>query len=667
MQLLQKFTRIILLISLSVWLTACGGGGGGVRVDSIDLDQPSSPTYAPSIVVAGNLVMIKPPLNDPGDKYSDSVKVKWRNHLTGESGSANHKFSGSCVFLLITVSCASHNESSLSISIALAVGNNIIIVEAEGKEALVEVVRQVSAPYVDTHSVNDIGLFEATLYGTVNPRGSNTDAWFEYSTDSGLSSSNSTPIRTMGSVGADLALSEMVSNLSENITYYYRVVASNTYGTIAGEIKSFTTLIDTSAPTLPTGLTAVSVSTQNPEINLAWEESVDDFMVAGYKIYRNGVLIDDVSDLYFNDTALDATTRYCYSISAYDTSINESALSPQACATTSWINTKLASGLERPKLSLALDPLDKVHIAYTTMTFINNGQDRIDELSYITNASGSWIIESIDDVASKPNLAINLSGAAHIGHHYKYTTNQSGSWVSENIISPSQNIYSLALDSAGNVYLLTGQFGVAVVIRNNSTGVWVVEPITAGYYSAMTIDALDAIHIVAYDRPSKELRYTTNTTGSWTTEVVVANIEINWDMGIAVDSNRKVHISYYEIINRDLQYATNATGAWVVETADSQDDVGSGSAIAVDDAGKVHISYTDQTAKDLKYVSNALGSWEPSVIDSATIVTGAGWSDTHTVCTGIAVDSMGKVHISYHGGQTTTTVGNQEIWYATNQ
>ena len=97
MQLLQKFTRIILLISLSVWLTACGGGGGGVRVDSIDLDQPSSPTYAPSIVVAGNLVMIKPPLNDPGDKYSDSVKVKWRNHLTGESGSANHKFSGSCV------------------------------------------------------------------------------------------------------------------------------------------------------------------------------------------------------------------------------------------------------------------------------------------------------------------------------------------------------------------------------------------------------------------------------------------------------------------------------------------------------------------------------------------------------------------------------------------
>ena len=503
---------IVYLMGILGIVASGGGGGSGVRVDSIHLNQPASPTYEPSILVAGNLVMIKPQLNDPGDGYSDSVKVKWRNHLTGESGSENHKFSGSCVFLLVTVSCADHDESSLSILIDLAIGKNKITVEAEGKEASVEVVRKVSAPYVETLSVANIGLYEATLYGTVNPRGSSTEAWFEYSTDSGLSSSNSTPIRAMGASGANLTLSETVSNLGENITYYYRVVASNTYGTIAGEIKSLTTLIDTSAPTAPTGLTAESVSALVPQINIAWEESVDDFLVAGYKIYRDGLLINDVSGLNFSDIRLDANTQYCYTITAYDASLNESTASEESCAISSWIITELASGLERPEVSLALDASDKVHIAFTTKDYPIGGGS-IEELSYATNSSGIWLIQSIDNVGRKPYLAIDSSGAAHIGYdtfvnNYisKYITNRSGDWFTESV-GFGLRVYSLALDSIGNVYLLRGAFPSASSIYNNSTGVWIGETVSAGRYSAMVIDASDAAHIAAYDSSSKELRY----------------------------------------------------------------------------------------------------------------------------------------------------------------
>ena len=46
MQLLQKFTRVILLISLSVWLTACGGGSGSADSSS---GIAESDTTAPSI------------------------------------------------------------------------------------------------------------------------------------------------------------------------------------------------------------------------------------------------------------------------------------------------------------------------------------------------------------------------------------------------------------------------------------------------------------------------------------------------------------------------------------------------------------------------------------------------------------------------------------------
>jgi hypothetical protein len=46
MQLLQKSTRIILLISLSVWLTACGGGGGGGGSNESDTLTSANPTLS---------------------------------------------------------------------------------------------------------------------------------------------------------------------------------------------------------------------------------------------------------------------------------------------------------------------------------------------------------------------------------------------------------------------------------------------------------------------------------------------------------------------------------------------------------------------------------------------------------------------------------------------
>ncbi len=61
-----------LLGAFGILASGSGGGsdgGGGVRVGSIELDQSASPTLNPTLLLTGNLVMIKPRLAKDGDEY----------------------------------------------------------------------------------------------------------------------------------------------------------------------------------------------------------------------------------------------------------------------------------------------------------------------------------------------------------------------------------------------------------------------------------------------------------------------------------------------------------------------------------------------------------------------------------------------------------------------
>ncbi|OGW38267.1 MAG: hypothetical protein A2Y97_04595 [Nitrospirae bacterium RBG_13_39_12] len=89
---------------------------------------------------------------------------------------------------------------------------------------------------------------------------------------------------------------------------------------------------DTTPPSVPTGLTATAVSAS--QINLSWNASTDNVGVAGYKIYMYGMYQKSVSTTSTTDTGLYPGIQYCYRVSAYDASSNESAQSTEACATT---------------------------------------------------------------------------------------------------------------------------------------------------------------------------------------------------------------------------------------------------------------------------------------------------------------------------------------------
>lgn len=93
-------------------------------------------------------------------------------------------------------------------------------------------------PLAITYPASSVYANSAVLNGYVNPNNSGATRWFEYGT--GVSNLNNSTARASHGASA-YAVSEAVSNLIAGQTYYYRVAAQNSYGTVYGDIQSFTT------------------------------------------------------------------------------------------------------------------------------------------------------------------------------------------------------------------------------------------------------------------------------------------------------------------------------------------------------------------------------------------------------------------------------------------
>jgi YD repeat-containing protein len=105
----------------------------------------------------------------------------------------------------------------------------------------------------------------------------------------------------------------------------------------AGNRKNVVTLLDTTAPTIPSGLTATVIS--QSQLNLAWGASTDAGTgLGGYYVIRNGSNVKTVnaSTTTYQDTGLGGFATYTYAIEAFDLASppNVSVQSATASATT---------------------------------------------------------------------------------------------------------------------------------------------------------------------------------------------------------------------------------------------------------------------------------------------------------------------------------------------
>jgi len=89
---------------------------------------------------------------------------------------------------------------------------------------------------------------------------------------------------------------------------------------------------DTEDPTAPTNL-----MTSNPSpstIDLSWTASTDNIGVVSYDVYVDAVNMFNTTMTSFTVTGLNPETNYCFTVIAKDAAGNQSALSNQACETT---------------------------------------------------------------------------------------------------------------------------------------------------------------------------------------------------------------------------------------------------------------------------------------------------------------------------------------------
>jgi hypothetical protein len=212
---------------------------------------------------------------------------------------------------------------------------------------------------------------------------------------------------------------------------------------------------------------------------------------------------------------------------------------------------------------------------------------------------------------------------------------------------------SIAVDSSDNVHVsyydsTNGDLKYAT----NESGTFLTQVIDSagvvGRASSIAVDSADNVHIAYYDNTNRDLKYATNKSGTFVAEVIDSNGSVGgaFDeysfLSLAVDSNDYVHISYflysYGGSNGDLKYATNKSGSFVTTTVDATDFVGEESSLAIDSNDKVHIVYSDYTNNAMKYANDTVGSWSVSTLINFN---NRGYNAM------VAVDPLDKLHISY--------------------
>ncbi len=118
-------------------------------------------------------------------------------------------------------------------------------------------------PVVTTNPASLIASFSATLNGSADPHGLPTTVYFQYGTtvSYGLTTApQSKSGNTYQSVSAN------ISGLTAGTTYHFRIVATNSAGTVYGNDRTFTTLSATGPPVVITN-PATNIATNTATLN----------------------------------------------------------------------------------------------------------------------------------------------------------------------------------------------------------------------------------------------------------------------------------------------------------------------------------------------------------------------------------------------------------------
>jgi acid phosphatase type 7 len=172
-----------------------------------------------------------------------------------------------------------------------------------------------------------------------------SNSWTEkgvtYNIRPGRTSDASDDTGAVGSgVWVDLNVTPLVTG---NNTYTFDLATSSTDGmtfssregtSLPQLVVTTATASDTGPPSVPGNVSASATSPYS--VNVTWKPSTDDTSVAGYDIFRGGLLLKSVGPAAatYDDTTPSPSTTYSYTVEAIDGAGKRSGQSPPATATT---------------------------------------------------------------------------------------------------------------------------------------------------------------------------------------------------------------------------------------------------------------------------------------------------------------------------------------------
>jgi chitodextrinase len=89
---------------------------------------------------------------------------------------------------------------------------------------------------------------------------------------------------------------------------------------------------DTTPPSIPTNLLATAISPS--QIDLSWDASTDNLGVAGYRIFRDSIILATTTNTTYSDAGLIESTFYEYTVEAFDAAFLYSGQSATSSTTT---------------------------------------------------------------------------------------------------------------------------------------------------------------------------------------------------------------------------------------------------------------------------------------------------------------------------------------------
>ena len=430
------------------------------------------------------------------------------------------------------------------------------------------------------------------------------------------------------------------AGLALNAGYCYAVSAYDLVGNESAQCAPM--CVDRVPPTVPEILSANPVYPS--QVDLSWTAATDiGTGVEGYKLYRDGVLVKSpIIETAGSNGGLMQGTSYCFTVTAFDKALNESAQSSSVCPTTpSWqyefitksTTTESPQSMNNGDYSeIAIDGAGHLHAIYE-----NDNTWPYPSYQYATNGSGSWaattLVPNITWPGVASSIATDTNGKVHISYYASntyalyYMTNSLGSWTTTSIDG-----------------------GIAGV--------------NTGGGNSLAVDKNNKVHVSYCEGNGAKLKYATNASGSWVTTLI--DTDTNWQgirgSSIALDSLGNVHIGYVGGTfnsSSSVKYATNAAGAWVTTIIDEDANAGSTS-IGIDLQDKIHVAYQHEYYGTLHYAANASGQWESYTIDHPSNNVAAGGSPA------LKIDMNDKVHIVYQEQDNYNTPHYRTLKHATN-